>query len=411
MDELLTSFFLNSFNSDDYYEFFHESELALNEVYAYISRIFDNPDNLLDQSINLAKQLYEQSTHPKIKGGEFYTVYFQNCLLDGENVDAIGLFKTENKDTFLKVTHQDECINLIQEQGINIKKLDKGCLIFDKNRENGYVVAIVDNTNKGIEAQYWIDDFLHLRQCKAEYANTQNIMMLAKNFVTKELPNEFEVTKADQIDLLNKSLQNMKHLKIFIFIALLTVILGGCQMILLSIYTPSTPTPKTEKQIANKARSLHLNHYSHLFANKEGCLSYCQICLSHSDSSHNINFDPLFFKNGKLMEPLETLGCTSYNQNMINILDSTDKYRLIDSITLSDLINNQSIINYDSINFISQTQNRDYVILLYWSSFESTIQQHELKRYEKMIGEAISMKNINAQVYYVNFDMRKEWEQ
>ncbi|MCQ2271601.1 MAG: hypothetical protein MJZ72_02280 [Bacteroidales bacterium] len=203
----------------------------------------------------------------------------------------------------------------------------------------------------------------------------------------------------------------MKHIKIFIFIALLTVILGGCQMILLSIYTPSDPTPKTEKQIANKARSLHLNKYSHLFANKEGCLSYCQICLSHSDSSYNINFDPLFFKNGKLMEPLEALGCTSYNQNLINILDSTDKYRLIDSITLSDLINNQSIINYDSINFISQTQNRDYVILLYWSSFESIIQQRELKRYEKMIGEAIAMKNINAQVYYVNFDMRKEWEQ
>lgn len=56
-----------------------------------------------------------------------------------------------------------------------------------------------------------IGDFLHLRQCKAEYANTQNIMRLAKNFVTKELPNEFEVTKADQIDLLNKSLQFFKE--------------------------------------------------------------------------------------------------------------------------------------------------------------------------------------------------------
>lgn len=215
LNELLTYFFLNSFNSDDYYEFSHESELELNEVFTYVSRIFDDPDVLLEQSVNLAKQLYAQSTHPKIKGGEFYTVYFQNCLLDGENVDAIGLFKTENKDTFLKVAHQDENINLIKEQGINIRKLDKGCLIFDKNRENGYVVAIVDNTNKGIEAQYWIDDFLHLRQCKAEYANTQNIMMLAKNFVTKELPNEFEVTKADQIDLLNKSLQFFKEKDIF----------------------------------------------------------------------------------------------------------------------------------------------------------------------------------------------------
>ena len=97
----------------------------------------------------------------------------------------------------------------------NIKKLDKGCLIFNKDRENGYVVAVVDNTNKGVEAQYWIDDFLHVRQRKDEYANTQNFMALAKNFVIKELPKEFEVSKADQIDLLNKSLHFFKEKETF----------------------------------------------------------------------------------------------------------------------------------------------------------------------------------------------------
>jgi hypothetical protein len=30
--------------------------------------------------------------------------------------------------------------------------------------------------NKDVEAQYWIDDFLHVRQRKDEYYNTQNIM-------------------------------------------------------------------------------------------------------------------------------------------------------------------------------------------------------------------------------------------
>lgn len=213
--ELLSTFFLNSFTTDEYFEIFHESELELNEVYTYVSRIFDNPEELYEQSINLAKHLYEQSTHPKIKGGEFYTVYFKDCLLDGEAVDAVGLFKSENKDTFLKVLREDGNFNLESEQGINIKKLDKGCLIFNTERENGYVVAVVDNTNRGIEAQYWIDDFLHIRQRKDEYANTQNIMSLTKDFVTKELPNEFEVTKADQIDLLNKSLQFFKEKETF----------------------------------------------------------------------------------------------------------------------------------------------------------------------------------------------------
>ena len=211
IDNLLVKYFLAPFTSDEYFQLYHDSGIEYNVVNGAVSQIFDDPETLYDQSVNLAKHLYDQSAHPKIKGGEFYTVYFKDCIVDGDTVDAIGLFKSENKDTFLKVLREDGNFNLESEQGINIKKLDKGCLIFNKERENGYVVAVVDNTNKGIEAQYWIDDFLHIRQRKDEYANTQNVMAMAKNFVTKELPKEFEVSKADQIDLLNKSLKFFKE--------------------------------------------------------------------------------------------------------------------------------------------------------------------------------------------------------
>ena len=211
IQENLLEFFLSQFKTEEYYQIYHDVALSLNEVFVYVSQIFDDPETQYDQSVNLAKHLYDQSTHPKIKGGEFYTVYFKDCIVDGDTVDAVGLFKSENKDTFLKVLREGGNFNLESEQGINIKKLDKGCLIFNKERENGYVVAVVDNTNKGVEAQYWIDDFLHIRQRKDEYANTQNVMAMAKNFVTKELPKEFEVSKADQIDLLNKSLKFFKE--------------------------------------------------------------------------------------------------------------------------------------------------------------------------------------------------------
>ena len=212
---LLINYFLSPFSSEELFELYHDSGIEFNVVYGAASRIFDDPDSLHEQSVNLAKHLYEQSTHPKIKGGEFYTVYFKDCNVDGDTVDAVGLFKSENKDTFLKVLHEGGHFNLKSEQGINIKKLDKGCLIFNKERENGYVVAVVDNTNRGIEAQYWMDDFLHVRQRKDGYANTQNAMALAKNFVTKALPEQFEVSKADQIDLLNRSLEFFKEKETF----------------------------------------------------------------------------------------------------------------------------------------------------------------------------------------------------
>lgn len=213
--EILTKYFLSPFKSNEYFNLYHDVNLSLNEVYTYISKIFDNQDDLHEQSINLAKHLYEQSNHPKIKSGEFYVTYFKDCIIDGETVDAVGLFKSENKDTFLKVYPSGDSFEIESQQGININKLDKGCLIFNTEKENGYVVAIVDNTNKGVEAQYWIDDFLHVRQRKDEYYNTQNVMSLAKSFVTNELPNEFDVSKADQADLLNKSVQFFKEKETF----------------------------------------------------------------------------------------------------------------------------------------------------------------------------------------------------
>lgn len=215
MRAILENHFLTPFTSEEYFQLYHDSGLEYNVVYGAVAQIFDDPETLYEQSVNLAKYLYDQSTHAKIKGGEFYVVHFKDCFVDGETADAIGLFKSESKDTFLKVLLDNGGLSLDCEQGIMLKKLDKGCLIFNKNREEGFVVAVVDNTNRGIEAQYWMDDFLHLRQRKDEYSNTHNIMAMAKSFVTQELPKSFEITKADQIELLNKSLSFFKENETF----------------------------------------------------------------------------------------------------------------------------------------------------------------------------------------------------
>jgi hypothetical protein len=210
INQLLRVYFLSSFKSSEYFNLYHDIDINMNEVFVCVNKIFANPDTLLEQSVNLAKHLYEQSTHPKIKGGEFYTVYFKDCIIDGETVDAVGLFKSENKDTFLKVYPAGDGFEIESEKGININKLDKGCLIFNTEQENGYIVAVVDNTNKS-EAQYWIDNFLHVRQRCDEYYNTQSIMSLYENFVADELPQHCEVSRADQIDLLNKSVRFFKE--------------------------------------------------------------------------------------------------------------------------------------------------------------------------------------------------------
>lgn len=154
LDELLqnsfSQYFLSSFKSEEYYRFHHDINLPLNEVYTCVSVVFDNAKLLQKQSENLAKHLYNQSTHPKIKGGEFYIVCFTDCNLKGEALDAIGLFKSENKDTFLEVEQISEGFDIESRQGININKLDKGCLIFNAEKENAMCFLFSTILTKGM---------------------------------------------------------------------------------------------------------------------------------------------------------------------------------------------------------------------------------------------------------------------
>ena len=205
--ESLKEYFLSHFKQTEYYRFDHETSLAMNEVFNYVSAIFDNIAVIGEQSKNLAKTLYRMCTHPNIKCGEFYVVHFKNCLIEGVMTDAIGLFKSENKESFLKVSRGDHKFELIRESGININKLDKGCLVFNVQRENGYVISVVDNSKKKGEAKYWIEDFLQVKPKNDEYEQTRNIVSMCKEFIS-QLPQEMpKVQKANMMNCI------MNHVK------------------------------------------------------------------------------------------------------------------------------------------------------------------------------------------------------
>jgi hypothetical protein len=209
--ELLLKYFLSPFRAGEFYNLWHESDLGLNAVYTFVSRIFDDPDALLRESVHLAKHLYEQSSHPKIKSGEFYAVYIKNCTVNGTQTDAVGLFKSESRETYLRVFPKGDNFEVNSEEGININKLDKGCIIFNSERENGFLVSTVDTMSRGAEAHFWKDDFLKVKSREDNYFHTQNMINLCKRFVTEKLPEEYEISKADQADLLNKSANFLKE--------------------------------------------------------------------------------------------------------------------------------------------------------------------------------------------------------
>src|SRR5690606_19711687 len=124
--------------------------------------------------------------------------------------DAIGVFKSENKEAYLKVYPNAGGFQLEYEQeAININKLDKGVVIVNVEEEEGYKVLVVDQTNQS-EAVYWKDDFLKIKTRNDNFQQTGNFMKVYKNFVTEKLDDTFELEKADKIDLLNRSMDYFK---------------------------------------------------------------------------------------------------------------------------------------------------------------------------------------------------------
>ena len=84
--------------------------------------------------------------------------------------------------------------------------MDKACLIlFD---EEPYTVLSIDNGSR--EAEYW-NAFAGIDYKKDHVNDTNHFLQMTKTYITDQLPEEFEVSKTDQIDLLNKSINYFKN--------------------------------------------------------------------------------------------------------------------------------------------------------------------------------------------------------
>ncbi|MFN8283709.1 MAG: nucleoid-associated protein [Chitinophagales bacterium] len=209
-DDFLLKYFLAPVKPEEFFSFTHTVKLDQNDIYTLARSIFSNPKLFIAESQNIAKLLYEHSTHPKIKEGELNIAYFTNIFFENETVDAIGIFKSETDVPYLKMKNQKFKFSINHDYGFELKGMDKGCVIFNTEQEDGYRVLIVDNTNRAVDTQYWMDDFLQVKQVSDDYHLTNQFLGIAKNFVTQKFSEEFEVSKADQIDMLNRSVEYFK---------------------------------------------------------------------------------------------------------------------------------------------------------------------------------------------------------
>jgi hypothetical protein len=209
----MKEFFLKPFRDkeENYFQFGHDTDLEFHDLFKMISEILENPDTVHEQSKKIAKHLFDQSTHPHIKSGEVYITYLENLQIDNEKVDGIGIFKSEIKQDFLQFSEGESQLDAVLQQGVNLNKLDKGALIFNTKKEEGYKILSIDSNR--YDARYWIESFLGVDALEDENFMTKKYLKFCQDFAKDVvLPAE---DKKEEVLFMNRAVNHFAKNDLF----------------------------------------------------------------------------------------------------------------------------------------------------------------------------------------------------
>lgn len=208
MSMLMMDYFIKPFVSlQDSFQFTHEVDLNYNVLNGISLDVFKNPDSLYINSVKILQHLHEQSNHPHIKTGDVFVTHFSDILYRDKMVSAIGIFKSENKTSFLQIDQTSGELEINEHVGIDIKKLDKGCIIMNTDEEDGFRVFTVDSNR--YDTDYWLNHFLGIQPTQDEYYHTKEYVNLCKGFA-KEVIQSNE-NKTEEISFLHKSVSYLEN--------------------------------------------------------------------------------------------------------------------------------------------------------------------------------------------------------
>ena len=179
--ELMLSFLLRPFSSVvQSHRFNHHANINLNEINSYTSQIFNDDEAFIETSKHIVTHLYEQSSSAQIKTGDVLVVLFDGIEYKEMTTNAIGIFKIESKVNFFQTYLENNSYDVLVQNGISSKKVDKGCLILNQSDTEGRIVLSVDNNN--YDAHYWIHQFLNIKYADDANSHTQQYLELCKEF-------------------------------------------------------------------------------------------------------------------------------------------------------------------------------------------------------------------------------------
>ncbi len=95
-------------------------------------------------------------------------------------MDAIGIFKSELKQDFLQFSEEGNQLDAMLQHGVSLNKLDKGCIIFNSKKEEGYKILSVDSNR--YDARYWLESFLGVEALADDNFYTKKYLKFCQDF-------------------------------------------------------------------------------------------------------------------------------------------------------------------------------------------------------------------------------------
>ena len=208
LEATLTQLAFYKVDFEQQYEFFHATNLDLNEVYTYAMTIFEQPQSFYEESKHIATHLHTVSHHPNIKAGELFVGLFTNCYWHTDPVKALAIVKVEDKEMFLNVRNEQQKLEMDGVDGINVKKSANMVVIVQM--PDG-TPAVFMKTKKKEDVVYWQEHFLKLRHVDKNFVNTNMALVECKKYILKD--ENFSNTA--KLDYLNKTLEFFRNEETF----------------------------------------------------------------------------------------------------------------------------------------------------------------------------------------------------
>lgn len=204
---ILKDFFIKPFSTQKgEFSFSHPVSLDYNIVFQSALGLLDNGD-FVKCSQDIFRHLQSVSTLPTIKDGDIFVAKVEDIIMNNSYYEGLGIFKIESKNDFIE-TFVDSKGNMqfSVKSGFPSNRIDKACLIVFSSEKP--VCYLIDRSK---DTKFWRQDFLGVVPRATSYSQSRSTMQMFKSFIEEQLPDVSKITKADQINLINKCSELMKE--------------------------------------------------------------------------------------------------------------------------------------------------------------------------------------------------------